>query len=128
MFQAIASQTNLNPIYIHSKPFSEYDKLYEDIDLLICCSEVESGPLGIFEAAACGIPVLSTKVGNVSELNSLVTFETIEQAVEIIQHFNTNPLILQEYLCKVTDEVRNNWSSEILISKYWKPVIDKLIN
>lgn len=126
-FKAIVSKSGMNPVYIHSKHFTEYDKLYSDIDLLICTSSIEAGPLGIFEASACGIPVLSTKVGNVSELQSLITFETVEEAVEIIEYFNTHPKVLQEYLTKVTDEVRNNWSSEILISKYWKPVIDSLI-
>jgi glycosyltransferase involved in cell wall biosynthesis len=128
MFDDIISKTDLTPVYIHSKPFTQYDKLYEDIDLLICTSEAEAGPLGIFEAAACGIPVLSTKVGNVSELQSLMTFETVEQAVEIIEYLNKNPAVLQEYLVKVTDEVRNNWSAELLISKYWKPVIDSIID
>jgi glycosyltransferase involved in cell wall biosynthesis len=128
MFQEIISKTGLNPVYIHSKPFTEYDKLYEDIDMLICTSVVEAGPLGIFEAAACGIPVISTKVGNVSQLSSLITFETVEQAVEIIQGFNTNPSVLQKYLYNVTDEVRNNWSAENLINKYWRPVIDSIIN
>ena len=128
MFQEIISKTKLSPVYIHSRPFTEHDNLYSDIDMLICTSEVEAGPLGIFEAAACGIPVLSTKVGNVSELSSLLTFETVDQAVEIIEYLNTNPSVLQEYLIRVTNEVRNNWSSEILINKYWKPVIDSIIN
>lgn len=127
MFRNIASKTGMNPVYIHSKPFTEYDKLYSDIDMLICTSSVEAGPLGIFEAAACGIPVLSTKVGNVSVLNSLITFENENEAVEIIQYLNNNPSVLQEYLVKVTDEVRANWSSEFLINKYWRPVIESII-
>lgn len=126
-FKAIVLKTGMNPVYIHSKHFTEYDKLYSDIDLLICTSSIEAGPLGIFEAAACGIPVLSTKVGNVSELNSLITFESEDEAVEIIQYLNNNPQVLQEYLVKVTDEVRNNWSSEFLINKYWRPVIESII-
>ncbi|MFC5650751.1 glycosyltransferase family 4 protein [Paenibacillus solisilvae] len=41
---------------------------YQQLDCLICSSRSESIPFPVLEAAACGVPVISTKVGIVPEL------------------------------------------------------------
>lgn len=38
-------------------------RFYESIDVLISTTEPEPGPLSIFEALACGVPVVSTETG-----------------------------------------------------------------
>jgi len=43
--------------------YQSISEFYKSIDVLICCSTEEGGPLGPFEAAMCGVPVISTKVG-----------------------------------------------------------------
>lgn len=40
---------------------------YNSLDILICCSEGEGTPNPVLEAMACGVPVISTNVGIVSE-------------------------------------------------------------
>jgi glycosyltransferase involved in cell wall biosynthesis len=40
-----------------------YQGFYDSIDVLCITSETEAGPLPLFEALACGVPVVSTPVG-----------------------------------------------------------------
>lgn len=123
LFKTIVDATGLNPVFIHSKPFSENSKLYENIDLLICTSTDEAGPLGILEAAAMGIPVLSTKVGNLVELESIKFFETAEEAASLIKDFLANPNTLINYVNAVTKEVREKFNWEVLVEKYWSKIL-----
>lgn len=47
-----------------------YDRMpdyYNSLDVLICCSESEGSPNPVLEAMACGVPVISTDVGIVSD-------------------------------------------------------------
>ncbi len=49
-------------------PHSEMPDWYKHIDVLICTSLYEGCPLPVLEAASCGKPVISTRVGIVPEL------------------------------------------------------------
>ena len=75
--------------------FSESDYVYENmqdfyngVDVLLCTSLLEGGPLGPFEAIACGVPVISTKVGLVAEMKTVPFFETKEEAWELIKWYD----------------------------------------
>ena len=124
MFKEILEKTTLNGEFIYNKPLSDKKKMYENIDMLICTSVFEGGPLGVFEAIACGIPVISTKVGNVNELKNIKTFETVEEAVEIINYLNGDETLLQDYITKLTSEVVKNWSWNVIYDKYWKNIFE----
>lgn len=47
--------------------FESRYKAYEEIDVFICSSMSEGGPITVLEAMASGIPVISTNVGDVSK-------------------------------------------------------------
>lgn len=64
--------------------------IYRRIDLYLCLSTIEGGPMPVFEALASGVPVVSTEVGQIPDLlvadadyaripprNSLAAVETI---------------------------------------------------
>jgi hypothetical protein len=112
----------LEPVYIHSR---EVHDMYKDIDALICCSELEGGPLGIFEAASCGVPVLTRRVGNVQYIKGIALFETTDEALRTIDIWNGNVVRLREYAKAVTKEVRINWSMRTLINRHLVPVLEK---
>jgi hypothetical protein len=128
IFEEICKLANLEPVLIHGRPLT--DSLYDDIDLLICASDFESGPLGIFEAAACGIPTLLRRnpsngdnTSNASKIQGIATFETAVEAAEIIRGWNENPTLLQEYARNICAEVRTNWGMEHLIRTHLLPVL-----
>jgi glycosyltransferase involved in cell wall biosynthesis len=50
--------------FIHGIPLSQLIYLYNSSDLMLYLSTYDSFPLSIIEAAACGLPVLSTPIGS----------------------------------------------------------------
>jgi hypothetical protein len=125
MFQEIADKANMNPVYIYDRPPEEYSKLYEGIDLLICCSENVGGTAGPMEAAFCGIPVISTPVGGFATLKGSKIFETVDEAVDIINELNNDETLLQDYAARLNAEARKKENFETLCEKYWKPVFEE---
>ena len=122
MFIDICQRGGFEPVYIFGR--DEGKELYKDIDALICCSHLEGGPLGIFEAASCGVPVLTRRVGNVQYIKGIAMFETADEALNILDIWNGNVDALREYANDVTNEVRVNWSMCTLIHKHLMPVLN----
>ncbi|GAB3380212.1 glycosyltransferase family 4 protein [Lysobacter fragariae] len=52
----------------HWRNRDEMLAFYRDIDVYVCASRSEGTPNPCLEAAACGVPVVTTKVGNMPEL------------------------------------------------------------
>lgn len=48
-------------------PHEQMPKYYAKIDVLVCVSQMEGTPNPVLEAMACGVPIISTDVGIVSE-------------------------------------------------------------
>jgi glycosyltransferase involved in cell wall biosynthesis len=119
MFEEIVKQTGLQ--YKVSNQDYTYDNIqefYDSIDLLICTSSTEGGPLGVFEAVACGIPVISTNVGLVKECDSIYKFETVQQACDIIEKLNGE--FLQDYISRQYSQVCSEINMEHTIEDWNK--------
>lgn len=98
---------------------------YNAIDLYIVTSREEGGPKALLESLACGVPVVTTKVG---------------MAPEIIDHNSNGYIVEQEdveglykYACKILDnkETSDKFSINGLntIKKYdWKKISEKYKN
>ena len=121
MFSDICVRGGFESVEIFGR---EGTDMYSNIDALICCSELEGGPLGIFEAASCGIPVLTRRVGNAQYVKGIATFDTTEEALQILASWNKNVEALRDCTKNVTNEVRNNWSMRTLITRHLLPLID----
>jgi glycosyltransferase involved in cell wall biosynthesis len=65
----------------------------------------------VFEAIACGIPVISTNVGLVREFDSIPKFKTAEQAVELLKDMKgLNKLQYKEMADRMSMEcLRSYW-------------------
>lgn len=125
MAKEIADKCGLEIEFIHSKPHTLHSKLYENIDLLLVTSTVEGAGLMICEAAACHVPVVSTKVGYAKILKNIKTFETVDEAVAIIESIKNDP---SEYIDKLSFEVRTEWNWSKLAHEYWKPVMERTVH
>jgi glycosyltransferase involved in cell wall biosynthesis len=119
MFQRICDASGCEAVYIRGR--SE-ECIYDGIDMLVCTSRVEGGPFGILEAAARGIPVMSTAVGNMKDIDGLFIFETTDQAVEQIKKWNNDTQTLISYSRHVTDEVVNNWTMKQCVDRLMRAV------
>jgi glycosyltransferase involved in cell wall biosynthesis len=125
MFREICQKAGIEPVFIYSKDLDSNDKLYEDIDLLMYTSTHEGFAAGICEAGACGIPVITTKVGCSLYLKNIRTFDTVEEAVDLINWLNSSEDIISEYSKNLTEEIRSEWDWKQICEKYWKPVFEK---
>ena len=85
--------------------------LYGTLDAYLCLSRVEGGPMPVFEAAACGVPVISTAVGRIPEV--LVPHESYVDvpiadgpaASEALQMLHREPERLRGYARRAYDAV-----------------------
>lgn len=85
MFLEICKQAGLEPVFTEQKyTYETIEKFYHSVDVVICTSVNEGGPLGVFEAIACGVPVISTPVGVVKELPFIPAFNSVERAVQLL--------------------------------------------
>ncbi|HSR68820.1 MAG TPA: glycosyltransferase [Acidobacteriota bacterium] len=59
------AQAGIECHYLHRSrhPLQEYPRHYAEFDCLAIFSSTEAGPLCLFEALACGVPVVSSPVG-----------------------------------------------------------------
>lgn len=126
MFIDIANKSGLEFVGLSGKESDH--KLYEDIDLVICTSIQEGNPMGLLESTACKIPFISTPCGIVKEYNTIKTFNTVEEAIDIINELNSSEKNLNDYIFNVYHELfpERDWRS--IIPKYWLPFIIKKIN
>jgi len=125
MFLKICEKAGIEPVFIHDRDLNLNDKLYEDIDLLMYTSTHEGVATGICEAGACGIPVITTKVGYSLYLKNIKTFDTVEEAVELINWLNSSEETVLEYSKNLTEEIRKDWNWKHICETYWKPVFEK---
>lgn len=71
-FRGVAAVSRLVPSYF------DMPSVYRTLDAYLCVSRAEGGPMPVFEALACGVPVVSTPVGMVRDhLKDGVSFREI---------------------------------------------------
>lgn len=128
MFVDICKEVRCSPEFINNRDLNEHHNLYKDIDMYVCTSTHEAGPYGIAEAAFCKIPVISTPVGFASRFKSIKTFNTVDEAVKIINELNSDPVKLEKYVNDVYDELTEKLDWNYAIQRYWKPLIEKRLN
>lgn len=120
MFEEIVEKTGLTPVVSYQDyNYDNMSEFYDKVDLLVCTSCTEGGPLGVFEAMACGIPVISTPVGVVLECPCISKFETADEAVQIIGELQSVPDALLDYRNIQTFTMENAMSTENL-EHYWE--------
>lgn len=125
----IATKTDLLLSFAVKLSFIELQKWYHTIDILIITAGpeqwAETGPLPAFEAIASGTLVIGTRVGNFNQIPG-PKFDTVEEAVSIINELKNNPEKQKQIIQEQYDCVKNNWSYE-KIHLQWKEVFLEVI-
>lgn len=123
---AICSITGLDKVVVFGKSYLTGTYIYSEADMVVCASKSEGIPTPFLECASAKIPFISTKVGIVNQYKSVKTFDTPEEASEIINWLRSDARILKRYVDGVYDEVISDRNIESIVKKYWIPVIEKI--
>ena len=119
MFLEICNRYGFTPKFSNKDyAYDSIQQFYDSIDVLICCSTEEGGPLGPFEASMCGVPVLSTKVGLWGESEMGGYYSDISQLQPLIDSL---PELANLQHAKVVDISMENlapiWDSALTLVK-----------
>jgi glycosyltransferase involved in cell wall biosynthesis len=104
-------------------PEDEMDEWYRGVDILLVLSGperwAETGPLVAFEAVACGVVVVGTRVGNSGFIPG-PKFETVEEAIAIINDLKQHPEKVRELAKEQYEYVKANFSYDVIAPKWEK--------
>ena len=100
--------------------------------MYICASNYDNTPNPVFEAGACGIPIITTRVGEAQYLikhkwNGLIIQKNKISLKRAINFFVNNPQEINKFKINIRSDIENNWTWERLISSY-KEVFDFVLN
>ena len=95
-------------------PHDKMPDYYNEIDIYVCASRTEGTPNPVLEAMACGIPVISTDVGIVSEVfgkeqKNFIIERTKESLKEKLKYIVNNKQILEQLSNENLEQIQN-WS------------------
>jgi len=126
-------QRNIPYKYVgHLRVFSEIAKYYRVLDLYLITSRVEGGPKQILEAWASGVPVVSTKVGMISDIGVnnknilLAEIEDIREIVKQAEKMIKNSALRKKIIENGLENVQN-YSWDIIAQKYYKKIYSQLL-
>lgn len=126
MFLDIAAQSGLKPVFIYGKPQDSHRHLYDEIDCLVVTSIFEGVATGIAEAGVCDIPVISTRVGYANDLTSIKTFDTIDEACQILANLNNDSGLLETYIHELSNEIRAKYNWNVVVNDWHKIIEERL--
>ena len=125
----ITKKTNLQLSLASRLSFEKLKDWYHSIDLLIVTAgpnkEAETGPLPPFEAIVSGTPVIGTPVGNFRHIPG-PKFNTIEEAVTIIEDFKAHPEKKVALAKEQYEYVMKHWTYKTL-SESWRTMFNEVI-
>ena len=101
----------------------EMVRFYQNLDALICASRTEGGPHSLLEAAACGIPLISTQVGIAPELirdgeNGFLIERSIKAIRNAVIKLRDNQELRIAMGKRARETVENAWSWDLQAQNY----------
>lgn len=113
---------NLND-YTTRIPYCEMYKQYQEMDVFIVASIEDGTPNGALEAAACGRPIISNRIGNMPEFikdgyNGFLVDMDIKLYVEKIKYLNEHRDHLIEMGKNARKTVEEGWTWKIQSENY----------
>lgn len=111
-----------------NKSRSELNEWYSKIDMVLCMSDSEGGPLMLLEAGACKVPVITTIVGLAREIivpgeNGVLIENDPDDAAKKIRLLTENVELRHKLAANLYDTIYKNWTYEKL-----KPQIENALS
>lgn len=100
----------------HDKTQEELNKWYQSVNVVVCTSRSEGGPLMLLEAGACGIPVITTRVGIARELihhkvnGFLLDTCSLDEVIHGLSYVKENYEEAQSWGKELREEVLKSWT------------------
>jgi glycosyltransferase involved in cell wall biosynthesis len=112
-------------LVINDLPYEKQNDFYKKIDVYVCASETETGPNPVFQAGACGVPVITTKTGEAKYLiknkrNGMIIKRNEKSLRDAILKIKNNPKLLKKMSKKIRKEIEKKWTWDKLINNYKK--------
>lgn len=110
--------------YLNALPYEKMPEIYNKFDLFIVASMEDGTPCPALEAAACGRPILSNKIGNMPEFikdgyNGWLMKECNKEAyAEKLKWIKENKKLLPEMGKNARKTVEESWSWEVQVENY----------
>ncbi len=124
LFHEICEAANVKPIVVTGRKNEK--NMYYDVDAIICTSTAEGLPTYFAEVVACKIPFISTNVGIIRYYDNVKTFETVDEAVDIINQLNESSITLNRYSSLLHNDLFPERDWENILEKYWIPYFRKM--
>ena len=110
----------------------EMREFYNSIDVYICASESEGTPNPCLEAAACGVPLITTRVGNMPELvnngsNGIFINRDMNEIKEALTNLRDNRHLLKEMGGNILNDI-TEWSWSKMACNYKDMFLEILHN
>ena len=122
--QGLNVELEIRTFHKNRVPRQEMVSFYQSLDLFICSSRSEQHPMPILESAACGIPIVSTRVGIVPELiqsgfNGMIVPRNAKSIREAVNCLIIDPETLKKYSNNIRKTIVENWTWNIC-KKDWE--------
>jgi hypothetical protein len=99
----------------HWRTQKEMAVFYQGLDACICASRVEGGPHSLLEASACGVPIISTRVGLAPELithgdNGLLIERSVQAIREALVLLRDSPDLRASMAERARTVIEQGWT------------------
>ena len=96
---------------------------YQELDAYICASRTEGGPHPLLEAAACGVPLISTRVGIAPELindydNGILVERTVAAIRRAVVLLRDNPEMRIHMGRRARSTIEEQWTWDLQAPNY----------
>lgn len=121
----VESTTNLND-YTIKRPYCEMAEVYQNMDVFLVASEEDGTPNPALEAAACGRPIISNRIGNMPEFikdgynGFLLDSMKVDKYIEKLKYLKKNRDHLIEMGKNARKTVEEGWTWKHQAENYRK--------
>ncbi len=125
------AQNKIDFKHIYVSDYKDIAKLYQTLDLYLVSSRVEGGPMAIVESMACGVPLVSTKVGMAPDVivsghnGYLAKVDDVSEITKKMEKLILDAKLRKKFIDNGLKTVVN-YDSDLIARSYYEKIYQKL--